>query len=80
MELPFEDEPEITGRSEVVWKLLTPGHIRTKKRMPTIEETPTTQAVAIIDKFLGDIAGRALVSSDEVRDVMLDLRIVLSFN
>ncbi len=46
--------------------------------MDTLVADATEKAIKIIDTCLADIAGRELVSSDEVRDVMLDLRIVLN--
>jgi len=38
------------------------------------------QAIELIDWFLDDIRSRQLVSSDQISDVLLDLRILLSVN
>ena len=37
-----------------------------------------TEALSIIDKGLGDMLHRELVSTDEVADLLLDVRTVLS--
>jgi hypothetical protein len=37
-----------------------------------------TEALAIIDRGLGDMTHRALVSTDEVADLLLDVRMILS--
>lgn len=44
----------------------------------TLEETPIDSAVAIIDSTINDISGRDLVSSAEMVDVLLDIRLLLS--
>jgi hypothetical protein len=37
-----------------------------------------TEALAIIDRGLGEMTHRALVSTDEVSDLLLDVRTILS--
>jgi hypothetical protein len=37
-----------------------------------------TEALAIIDRGLGDMTHRELVSTDEVADLLLDVRMILS--
>jgi hypothetical protein len=37
-----------------------------------------TEALAIIDKGLGDMTHRELVSTDEVADLLLDVRMLLT--
>ena len=45
----------------------------------TDEKTePITEAVALIDRGLGDIADRNLVSSGEIADLLLDVRALLT--
>ena len=45
----------------------------------TDEKTePITEAVALIDRGLGDIADRNLVSSGEIADLLLDVRSLLT--
>jgi len=45
-------------------------------------ETPElemiTEALAIIDRGLGDMTHRELVSTDEVADLLLDVRMILA--
>lgn len=49
----------------------------------TVTETPVvneaiTEALAVIDKSLGDLLHRELVSTNEVADLLLDLRTLLA--
>lgn len=44
-----------------------------------IDATQLEQALSIIDRGLGDLQRRELVSSAEVADLLLDLRTVLTF-
>lgn len=44
----------------------------------TVEPTSITEALAVIDRGLGDIADRQLVSSGEVADLLLDVRMLLT--
>lgn len=44
-----------------------------------IDGTQLEQALSIIDRGLGDLQRRELVSSAEVADLLLDLRTVLTF-
>ena len=44
----------------------------------TREFDTLTEALAIIDKGLGDLLNRELVSTDEVADLLLDVRTLLS--
>ena len=46
----------------------------------TQELSVPEQAIELIDWFLDDIRSRQLVSSDQISDVLLDLRILLSVN
>jgi len=47
--------------------------------MTETRETETiTEAVALIDRGLGDIAERSLVSSAEIADLLLDVRTLLT--
>ncbi|MEI7592108.1 MAG: hypothetical protein WCK41_02675 [Actinomycetes bacterium] len=43
----------------------------------THELAVITEALAIIDKGLGDMTHRELVSTDEVADLLLDVRMLL---
>jgi len=42
------------------------------------EETVIAEALALIDRGLGDLMHRALVSTDEVSDLLLDVRTLLT--
>ena len=44
----------------------------------TVESEPIAEALAIIDKSLMNLIKRELVSSNEVADVLLDVRALLS--
>ena len=44
----------------------------------TSEVEPITEAVALIDQGLGDLAERSLMSSAEVADLLLDVRGLLT--
>lgn len=44
----------------------------------TLEETPIEEALALIDKGLGGLTERQLVSASEVADLLLDVRSLLS--
>jgi hypothetical protein len=44
----------------------------------THEPDVINEALAIIDKGLGDMTSRALVSTDEVADLLLDVRTLLA--
>lgn len=44
----------------------------------TREFDTITEALAIIDKGLGELLNRELVSTDEVADLLLDVRTLLS--
>ena len=46
--------------------------------LPTIELTNIEEALALIDKGLGGLTERQLVSASEVTDLLLDVRSVLS--
>lgn len=47
--------------------------------MTETRDTETiTEAVALIDRGLGDIAERSLVSSAEIADLLLDVRTLLT--
>lgn len=47
--------------------------------MTDTKETETiTEVLAIIDRGLGDISERSLVSSSEVQDLLLDVRTLLT--
>ncbi|HWH35810.1 MAG TPA: hypothetical protein VNT56_10895 [Acidimicrobiales bacterium] len=46
----------------------------TESREPTI----ITEALAVIDKGLGEMLHRELVSTDEVADLLLDVRTLLA--
>ncbi len=46
--------------------------------LPTIDETPIEEALALIDKGLGGLTERQLVSASEVADLLLDVRSLLS--
>lgn len=43
----------------------------------TAEPTIITEALAVIDKGLGELMHRELVSTDEVSDLLLDVRSLL---
>jgi hypothetical protein len=43
-----------------------------------VDEKTITEALAVIDKGLGDLLHRELVSTNEVADLLLDLRTVLA--
>ena len=43
-----------------------------------IEETVIAEALALIDRGLGDLMHRELVSTDEVSDLLLDVRTLLT--
>jgi hypothetical protein len=45
--------------------------------MTEIDDAVITEALAIIDKGLGDMLHRELVSTDEVADLLLDVRSLL---
>lgn len=44
----------------------------------THDSDTITEAVALIDRGLGDIAERTLVSSSEIADLLLDVRSLLT--
>jgi len=44
----------------------------------TLEATSIVEALAIIDRGLGDFADRQLVSAGEVADLLLDVRTLLT--
>ncbi|MDY7105013.1 MAG: hypothetical protein S0880_27825 [Actinomycetota bacterium] len=44
----------------------------------TAEFDTVTEALSLIDRGLGDMVHRELVSSDEVADLLLDVRALLS--
>jgi hypothetical protein len=46
--------------------------------MTEIREEVISEALAIIDKGLGDMLHRELVSTDEVADLLLDVRTLLA--
>ncbi|MGI9596899.1 MAG: hypothetical protein ACR2QK_12105 [Acidimicrobiales bacterium] len=46
--------------------------------LATIDETPIEEALALIDKGLGGLTERQLVSASEVADLLLDVRSLLS--
>ncbi|MCO5311892.1 MAG: hypothetical protein M9952_03035 [Microthrixaceae bacterium] len=47
--------------------------------MTEVQESETiNEAVAMIDRGLGDIAERSLVSSSEIADLLLDVRSLLT--
>lgn len=46
--------------------------------LATIQETPIEEALALIDKGLGGLTERQLVSASEVADLLLDVRSLLS--
>ncbi len=48
------------------------------REVPTDEEGPIREAMELIDRGLGDISERQLVSTSEVADLLLDVRSVLS--
>jgi hypothetical protein len=43
-----------------------------------VEETVIAEALALIDRGLGDLMHRELVSTDEVSDLLLDVRTLLT--
>ena len=43
-----------------------------------IDEATVAQALALIDRGLGEMMHRALVSTDEVSDLLLDVRMLLT--
>jgi hypothetical protein len=45
--------------------------------MTEIDDAVISEALAIIDKGLGDMLHRELVSTDEVADLLLDVRTLL---
>jgi hypothetical protein len=45
--------------------------------MTEIDEAVISEALALIDKGLGDMLHRELVSTDEVADLLLDVRTLL---
>ncbi len=47
-------------------------------KLPAIEETSIEEALALIDKGLGGLTERQLVSASEVADLLLDVRSLLS--
>jgi hypothetical protein len=51
-----------------------PMEAATESREPTI----ITEALAVIDKGLGEMLHRELVSTDEVADLLLDVRTLLA--
>lgn len=46
--------------------------------MTETSERTITEALAIIDRGLGDMAERELVSTSEVSDLLLDVRLLLA--
>ncbi len=48
--------------------------------MTDTTEAVITEAVSVIDKALGQVMSRELVSSGEVTDVLLDLRSLLTMS
>jgi hypothetical protein len=46
--------------------------------MTEIDDAVISEALALIDKGLGDMLHRELVSTDEVADLLLDVRTVLA--
>ena len=46
--------------------------------LPTIDLTNVEEALALIDKGLGGLTERQLVSASEVTDLLLDVRTALS--
>lgn len=45
---------------------------------PIDEIATPVQSTALIDLYLGEISGRSLVSTDEVTDLLLDIRLSLT--
>ncbi|MBA3758447.1 hypothetical protein H0X10_02340 [Candidatus Saccharibacteria bacterium] len=45
---------------------------------PVVDEEPLEGALHLIDKGLGDMLHRELVSTDEVTDLLLDVRMILA--
>jgi hypothetical protein len=43
-----------------------------------IDDTVIAEALALIDRGLGDLMHRELVSTDEVSDLLLDVRMLLT--
>jgi hypothetical protein len=59
------------------------GSVVTAGKVIPVTETPAneiviTEAMAVIDRALGTMQSRELVSSDEVSDLLLDLRLLLA--
>lgn len=56
-------------------------HARTRARVAVVTQTtePTviTEALTVIDRSLAQLAARELVSSTEMSDLLLDLRLLL---
>jgi hypothetical protein len=51
------------------------------ERMTEARETAViTEALSVIDKALSDMLNRELVSTDEVADLLLDVRLLLTAN
>ncbi len=50
----------------------------TTTQIRDVEETAIAGAVAMIDRGLGDLMHRELVSTDEVSDLLLDVRTLLT--
>ena len=61
--------------------MVLPSHdpLEDPRMTDAVHGTQLEQALAIIDRGLGELQRRELVSSAEVADLLLDLRTVLTF-
>jgi hypothetical protein len=48
--------------------------------MKTLERNVISEALAIIDRQLGELSHRELVTTSEMTDVLLDVRLLLAEN
>jgi hypothetical protein len=63
----------------ITWSGDPQGATMTEVReVPTDSEGPIREAMQLIDRGLGDISERQLVSTSEVADLLLDVRSALS--
>ena len=65
----------VAGQREGTRNLAMEHHLMTETKDL---DTQITEALAVIDRGLGDMLHRELVSTDEVADLLLDVRTILA--
>jgi hypothetical protein len=74
--MPIPSAPRSSSRRSVVFAPPKPGGSMTEVR----ELDVINEALAIIDRALSEMTSRSLVSSDEMSDLLLDVRSLLTTN